>query len=113
MKQVTAKENKAAAFLSSGPMEELVLSLSRKKKKKRKLKPVEFYILNSPTDKSCQGLMENCKILNIYQKYLCSLKHFLFFAANLKSANKVCRRLPSIITVNKTHVYVFNTYLLN
>ena len=46
--------------------------------------------------------MEHCKILNIYQKHLCVLKHFLFIATNLKSAKKGYRRLPSIIAVPKT-----------
>lgn len=53
--------------------------------------------------------MEHCKIPKIYQKYLCVLKDFLFIAANLTSTNKGYRTLLSIITVPKTHVYVFTT----
>lgn len=41
---------------------------------------------------------------------MCTITHFI--AANLMSAN-VGYRLPSIITVPKTCMYVFNTYLLN
>lgn len=70
-------------------MEELILSLSRKIRKEE-VKTRRVLYFKFPWQ-SCQGLIERYKTsksLNINQKYLHVLKHAVFIAANLVSANE-------------------------